>query len=73
MYAIAPPPGMTEELARVRELWRRIDAAEQERLVAQQIVAQHAPAASQSLSATNLLWCFLLLVLGVCLTVGWRR
>ena len=64
---------VTEELARVRELWRRIDAAKQERLAAQQVVVQHAPAASQRLSATNLLWCFLLLVLGACFAVATQR
>ena len=64
---------VTEELARVRELWRRIEAAEQERLAALQVVAQQAPVASRSLSATNLLWCLLLLVLGVCLTVATQR
>ena len=64
---------VAEEFARVRELWHRIEAAEQGRLGAQQVVAQQAPAAAQSLSAANLLWCFLLLVLGACLAVATQR
>ena len=64
---------VTEELARVRELWGRIEAAEQERLAAQQVVAQQAPVASQGLSMTSLLWCLFLLVLGACLAVATQR
>ena len=64
---------VAEEFARVRELWHRIEAAEQERLAAQQVVAQQAPAAAQSPSAASLLWCLLLLVLGVCFTVATQR